>query len=248
MSKVLEQVRAELANENIRLNDLNISRQGMGKSASGSNDDRNNGRPRAEITPQGDLLIDGRKISANADQQALLKDYRKQIEDIAVAGMDIGIAGADLGMKAANNAVSALFSGKTDQIEARIEREAKQIKAAATKLCDQLPAMLNTQTQLAAKLPAFRPYATMDQSDIDKCYKDEQLDDATRATVRNEVREGVRTSIRNAIRNGIQRTVQVATGGARTVPELGDDTNADAAATDVAAEAEAASVEDAAKN
>ena len=47
--------------------------------------------------------------------------------------------------------------------------EAEQLKARAAKICDQLPALLATQQQLAAAVPAFKPYATMDQGSIDKC-------------------------------------------------------------------------------
>jgi hypothetical protein len=35
-----------------------------------------------------------------------------------------------------------------------------------------MPAMLASQQALAASLPAFKPYATMDQSDVDDCGKD----------------------------------------------------------------------------
>ena len=42
----------------------------------------------------------------------------------------------------------------------------------ALKLCALLPAMRDSQDRLAASLPEFRPYANLDQSDIDDCAKE----------------------------------------------------------------------------
>jgi hypothetical protein len=85
--------------------------------------------------------------------------------------MDIGVSGANLGVKAAGEALKGVFSGNTDGIEKRIDEEAGKLKAQAQALCEKLPAMMATQQALAASLPAFAPYATMDQSDIDDCGK-----------------------------------------------------------------------------
>ena len=96
--------------------------------------------------------------------------------------MAIGIKGADLAGKAVGEAFGAIFGGDEKASEARMEAEGKKIEADAMKLCAQLPPMLATQQQLAAALPAFKPYATMTQEDIDDCGKDDH-DDATRAQI-----------------------------------------------------------------
>ncbi len=229
--EAMDKARAELATENISLGDLNVS--GNGKGISITTGDENDGRPKALLTPQGELLIGGRKIEANTEQRALLLQYRKQVERIASAGMDIGAAGADLGVKAATEALKGVFSGNTDGIEQRVEAEAEKIEASAMKLCDQLPAMLDTQTRLAALMPEFRPYATLEQADIDDCYKD----DSTGR--RRQVRDDVRQELRDGIRGGIQAAAQatgLASGG---TDDAGDD-----ASTNAAEEAEAAPVDD----
>ena len=126
--------------------------------------------PKAEITPQGDLLINGKAVTIDAQQRALLLDYRKQVEKLAGAGMDIGVAGASLGVKAAGEALRGVFSGDTQGIEERVNAEAAKIEASAKQLCELLPTMMAKQQALAAALPAFKPYATMDQSDVDDCH------------------------------------------------------------------------------
>jgi len=127
--------------------------------------------PKAEISPQGDLLIEGKAVTVDARQRALLLDYRKQVEALASAGMEIGVAGASLGVQAAGEAIKGMFSGDTQGIEERVNAEAKKIEDQAQKLCGLLPGMMSRQQALAAALPAFQPYATMDQSDIDDCRK-----------------------------------------------------------------------------
>ncbi len=124
---------------------------------------------KVEISPAGDLLIDGRTIAVDDAQRRLLLQYRGQVMQVAEAGIEIGVQGANLGVRAAGEAIKGIFSGDTDQIEKRIDAEAKKLEESAAKICDHLPAMLATQQQLAAAIPEFKPYATMDQGDIDEC-------------------------------------------------------------------------------
>lgn len=133
---------------------------------------RDNSKPKAEITAQGDLLIDGKPVSINATQRALVLDYRQHIVALAHAGMEIGAQGAGLAGKALTETMAELLSGNTDQIEKKVEAEARKIEASAKKLCGGLPAMLASQEKLKAALPEFAPYARMTQSDVDDCEKD----------------------------------------------------------------------------
>jgi len=152
----IAKARKELATQNIDV--------GSGK--------KNRGLPRAQISPQGDLLIEGRKVVIDERQRALLLAYRGEIVALAEAGMAIGMQGADLGIKAASEALRGVLSGNTDDIEKRVEAEARKVEAEAMKLCVRLPSLLKSQQALAAALPEFAPYATMDQSDVEDCRTD----------------------------------------------------------------------------
>lgn len=153
VKQATDEARQELANGNITLS-------------------RNGSSVDAEITPKGDLLVGGKAVAIDETQRTLLLEYRGQIVNIAEAGIGIGIEGADLAGKAVGEALKGVFTGNTDQIEQKIEAEAKGIEQAATKLCERLPALLDAQNRLAAALPAFQPYAKMDQTDVDECGKD----------------------------------------------------------------------------
>lgn len=126
--------------------------------------------PKAVITPQGELVIDGKKVRTNPAQDALLRDYRRQIEEIAEAGADIGLKGAGVAMTAVGEALKGAFSGASEaEIERSIEAQASGLKEDAGKLCDRLPAFIATQDKLAAALPEFAPYANADADDVADC-------------------------------------------------------------------------------
>lgn len=131
------------------------------------------GQPKAVITANGELVIDDRTIAVDAAQRAQLVAYRAQLAQIASDGVDIGLQGAELGVGAAAEALRGVLKGEDQsQIEARIEQRAEGIKQAAHALCDRLPALLASQQALADAVPAFAPYATMDQDDVDDCQRD----------------------------------------------------------------------------
>lgn len=150
--KVGAEVREELATENIGLN----------------GDDKS--LPKAEITPAGDLVIDGKTIALDGKQRALTLAYRERVTDVAEAGARVGMQGAELATKAMKEAAQSVFSGDKAGMEARMKEEAKAIRASAAALCDQLPALRQAEQDLAAAVPEFAPYADMDENDINDCH------------------------------------------------------------------------------
>jgi hypothetical protein len=166
---VIEQARKELATQNISISDgMNINVNGRQWTTGDSR------LPKAEITPKGDLLIEGKAVAITAAQRADLLAYRGQIIGIAEAGMAIGAQGANIAGHAVSGAIGAIFGGKggEKEFEKKIEAEAAKIEAEAMKLCTRLPALMAGQQALAAALPEFKPYARMTQDDIDECGKD----------------------------------------------------------------------------
>ena len=142
--------------------------------------DEHNGGKKAEITPKGDLLIDGRAVAVTPAQRTLLLEYRGHVVAVATAGMHIGMESADLATKAVAESLKGVFTGNTDDVEKRVEAEADKVRTAAKQLCTHLPAMLDSQQKLAAALPEFKPYATMDSSDVDDCWKETRDHDTAR--------------------------------------------------------------------
>ena len=127
------------------------------------------GHPRAEVSAKGDFIIDGKPVPVSDAQRALLVAYHRELGGIADAGIATGKEGVKLAGKAVGAAVKGIFSGNPDHIEQEMEAEAKKVEAEAMKICDRLPGLYKAQQDLAAALPAFQPYAGMEQDDIKEC-------------------------------------------------------------------------------
>ena len=198
----MDKARAEMATKNISIgNGVHVNINGH---EINTRDDK---APHAEITPQGDLLVEGKPVDITPAQRALLLQYRGEIIGVASAGMEIGKQGVDIAGKAVGTAIASIFNGKSDQAEQEMKAQGERIEAAAMQLCNQLPAMLRTQQQLAASLPAFKPYANLEQSDIDDCRKHDDnhsTDPARQAQVQQEIRQDIRDGIRDSIRGAVR--------------------------------------------
>lgn len=169
IQKAMQEAKQELANKNLDVNDVHVG----GTSHDNAPHESEDSRPKAEITPLGEFLIAGKPVSATPAQQSLLLDYRKQVIGLAEAGMDVGAVGANLGLSAAKESLWAAFTGKSDKdIDAAIKPQIDKIQAAAASLCQRLPDVLSAQQKLAAAMPEFGPYATMQQKDVDDCGKE----------------------------------------------------------------------------
>ncbi|MDG2518734.1 DUF2884 family protein [Lysobacter soli] len=155
VQKALTQAKKEIAEGNVSVNN------------SGT------GGKRVEISPKGDLLIDGDPVAVTPQQRTLLLEYRGRIIDVANAGVTIGMHSADLATQAVTQSIKSVFTGGSgDDIERNVEAQASKVEAAAMALCDALPAMMESQNRLAAAMPEFKPYANMTQADIDECRSD----------------------------------------------------------------------------
>ena len=164
----------ELETENIRVG------ENSGFTINGRTYDtgKPDGLPRADISPQGDFLIQGEAVPVTDAQRELLLRHRQQLVGLVHAGMAIGIQGADIAGVALTGIGNAIFGGEEGRkaYEERIEAEAARIEDEAMKLCALLPGLYDSQQALAAGLPEFEPYAKMTLEDIDECGKDADSD------------------------------------------------------------------------
>lgn len=148
--EVVRDIRAEMAAKNLGIGDAH-------------------GLPKAEITPEGELLIDGQALGLGEAQRQLALAYREQLTEIAVTGAEIGLQGASLATEAMSGAVAAALAGDGEAFGKKMEAEGEKIRVAAARLCERVPALLAAQAALAEAVPEFKPYAERTVVKLEGC-------------------------------------------------------------------------------
>lgn len=169
----LAQERAKLQSENLSLGDgLHFGKEGRHEAA------HRRTVPEAEITPAGDFLVDGKAVAIDAAQRRQLRDYRAQVITVAGTAIDAGERAAMLAIDATDVSLFRMFVGAmTGSLERRVKSTvAREIQPAVLQICRSLPRLRDSQQALAATLPEFRPYATLEEDDIEDCERDVRND------------------------------------------------------------------------
>ncbi|TXI30760.1 MAG: hypothetical protein E6Q64_04100 [Ottowia sp.] len=170
LAEARREVRAELASARAELETENLDvgnslRLGKAGNAAGE------ALPKAEITPRGDFLIEGEAVAIDASQRKQLLAYRGHVIDIARAGIDIGERSAQIAIDAVDRGLFSLIVGAlTGSLEHKLEKTIKAtVEPGVLQICRSLPSLLDSQQRLAASLPQFRPYATLEADDVADC-------------------------------------------------------------------------------
>jgi hypothetical protein len=127
------------------------------------------GVPDAQINANGALLVDDKVVSVTPSQHGLLMLYFQHVMDVHQTGLAMGKIGAGMGLKAVKDS----FDGKS---KAEKDKDAQaggqQLKALGRKMCEDEANITDVQDQLAAQLPAFKPYAKISTKHLSECDKD----------------------------------------------------------------------------
>lgn len=163
----LAAARAELASGNLELGES--LRLGANAEEDGSTV-----RAKAEITPGGDLLIDGVAVDLDASQRQELLDYRGQVITIALAGMDIGEQAALAAIDSVDRGMFRLIVGAmTGSLERNLKKSlSAMIEPTVASICQALPGLYASQQRLAGSVPEFGPYATLGPDEVRNCEAD----------------------------------------------------------------------------
>lgn len=167
------EVHADMARERASLDHDNLS---LGDMHFGKDFNRPQPRdlPKGEITPAGDLLVNGKAVSIDAAQRRQLLDYRGQVIALARLGIDAGERAAMLALDATDVSLFRLIvGGISGSLERRVEATVqRELRPTVLQICHRLPRLRDAQQALATSLPAFRPYATLRDEDVAGCERD----------------------------------------------------------------------------
>jgi hypothetical protein len=134
--------------------------------------------PRAEITPQGDFLIEGRPVAIDRHQRQELLLYRGEVIAIAKAGIDIGERSAQAALDAVDRGLfSLMFGAMTGSLERRIEKTVREtVEPGVRQICLSLPALRDRQQRLSVLTPRWR--RTMSRTARTRCAASSRADSA----------------------------------------------------------------------
>jgi predicted short-subunit dehydrogenase-like oxidoreductase (DUF2520 family) len=128
--------------------------------------------PDAQIASGGALRIGGEPVVLAPEQRREVENYYNATVAIREHAIATGKAGAEVGLAAAKEVVSGLAHGDASQIGPRVEAKAEDVKRTALGICRDLEAIRAAQQALVATLAAFRPYAVVEEADVEDCAKD----------------------------------------------------------------------------
>jgi hypothetical protein len=123
----------------------------------------------ARITSAGDLTIAGKPVAIDSGQRQLLVGYRTDAVALRKDAIATGKAGAKLGLNALGTVAKGLASGAPDSIDKQLQPQADKVSGLGQKVCRDLAALHAAQGKLAAAIPAFTPYATIEPHDVSEC-------------------------------------------------------------------------------
>lgn len=129
---------------------------------------RHNG-PDAIMSVTGELSIDGKTVALNQAQKELVTRYFAGAHTLRDDGFATGMAGASTALTAISSVVTGLASGEPDKIGQDVEAKAAKVEVQAEKVCRDLHELAMLQDALATALPEFKPYATIENSEVDDC-------------------------------------------------------------------------------
>ena len=123
----------------------------------------------AQILRNGDLRIAGRPVVLTPAQHVLTTRYFTQTQIALFDGVRTGIAGARMAGSVIGALIPALLHDDSRIIDDTAHAQTVKLDRHVDRLCAEIGAIRSTQDQLVARLPAFAPYAVIDQRSVKSC-------------------------------------------------------------------------------
>ncbi|MHB8384862.1 YggN family protein [Metallibacterium sp.] len=131
---------------------------------------RDRGGDTAEIAANGDLRIAGKPVLLTPAQRVLTTRYFTQAQIAMFYGKQTGLAGAHMAGSIVGSLFSALFHDDSRIINDTAHAQTVNLDRHVDRLCAEIGTIRATQDQLVARLPAFAPYAAIDQRSVKSCF------------------------------------------------------------------------------
>lgn len=122
------------------------------------------GQPNARISSAGDLRVGGKPVAVTQAQRQLLQRYYQQAHGVMDSGAAMGKQGIRMAQSGIDDAIASIFSKDSSAADKQMDAQSEKIEASANALCTQVNALDATEKDIAANVPAFKPYAGSDRT------------------------------------------------------------------------------------
>lgn len=130
---------------------------------------RSPGLAAAVVSASGELNIGGKAVRLDSAQTQIAMRYFASAMALRDDAVKTGAAGASTAATAIASVAEGLASGHPDSIDAKVDASAAKVEAAADRVCLDVRALRKAQDDLAASVPQFKPYATIDARQASDC-------------------------------------------------------------------------------
>ena len=128
------------------------------------------GKPDAAMGAGGDFSIDGTPVAATEGQRQRVDAYHQAMLAYGDAALDVAEKEAvPLARRATLRALFGALTGTSERAERNIDKDSARLERKVTRLCPQLREAWSAQQALADVLPEFRPYAGLEEQEVEPC-------------------------------------------------------------------------------
>ncbi|HET7396349.1 MAG TPA: DUF2884 family protein [Gammaproteobacteria bacterium] len=132
----------------------------------------------ARITTSGTLFIDGKAVPVTDQQKVNLLEYANSVKDMETQAIRLGMDAAGFAMGVVGDVIADLLSGEDeDDINKHANARAKEFKKRALPICKDVRSLQLLQNELTANIPAFKPFAVIEDKDSRDCEHEINSDD-----------------------------------------------------------------------
>jgi len=126
----------------------------------------------AVITQQGTLTIENRDVAVTPQTKDDLVQYVETTQEIKQQGIEIARRAGGFAAGILSDVFGGLLNGESDKdIERNANQSAAEFKQSVLPICMSVQKLKQLQDAIATDVPAFEPYAVIEDKDSNDCVK-----------------------------------------------------------------------------
>jgi hypothetical protein len=126
----------------------------------------------AVVTQQGTLTIEDKVVAVPPQVRDRLVQYVQTTQQIKQQGIEVAKRAGGFALGILSEVFGGLLSGKSEQdIEHNANQSAAKFKKSVLPICDSVQKLKQLQDTIATEVPAFEPYAVIEDKDSNDCVK-----------------------------------------------------------------------------